>query len=226
MLIVLVVLAIAAVALLILGPGWWIKHTLNKYSEPANRYQGTGAELARHLLDQAGLQHVKVERTERGDHYDPLDKAVRLSELCFDQRSLTAVTVAAHEVGHALQDRDEGSMLHWRTRLARVVNAGDKLALVLMLAAPFMALLSRSSMLLWLFVIAAVSIQALGALMHLVTLPVEWDASFGRALPMLEQLKILHAADYPHARRLLRAAAFTYVAASLYSLLLLARWIR
>ena len=90
----------------IFGPGIWVQRVLARYSEPADRYSGTGAELARHLLDKNGLQSVKVEQTREGDHYDPGDKAGRLTPDKFDGRSLTAITVAAHEVGHALQDRD------------------------------------------------------------------------------------------------------------------------
>ena len=91
---------------IVFAPQLWVKHTLSKYHQPPDRYRGSGAELARMLLDQENLAHVTVEKTDRGDHYDPIEKAVRLSPECFDARSLTAITVAAHEVGHALQDRD------------------------------------------------------------------------------------------------------------------------
>jgi hypothetical protein len=223
----LALLGIGVILLLVFGPQWWIRRTLRKYAEPADRYSGSGADLARHLLDESGLHEVKVERTaDNGDHYDPTDRAVRLSPLCFDGRSLTAITVAAHEVGHALQHRDRDAMLLLRGRLAGVFVRGQKLALIFIVAAPLVAVFTRSGALMWLLVIAAFSIQLLGTIMQFVTLPVEWDASFGRALPLLKRLEILHPSDHQHARSLLRAAAFTYVAGSLFSLLLLVRWIR
>lgn len=89
---------------LVFGPGLWVKHVLAKYAQPADRYKGSGAQLARFLLDRRGMESVAVEQTEQGDHYDPVAKAVRLSPDNFRGRSLTAITVAAHEVGHAVQD--------------------------------------------------------------------------------------------------------------------------
>ena len=97
---------ICFVVLLIAGPSYWVKHTMEKYSEPANRYSFTGSQLARNLLNDANLHHIGVEVTESGDHYDPLAKKVRLTPDKFNGRSLTAITIAAHEVGHAIQDQD------------------------------------------------------------------------------------------------------------------------
>ena len=80
---------------LIFGPGWWVRTVMSRYSSPDDRYDGTGGELARHLLDNLDLQHVKVEESPTGDHYDPREKVVRLSPEKLNGRSLTAVTVAA-----------------------------------------------------------------------------------------------------------------------------------
>ena len=104
---------------IVFGPGIWVQRVLAKYSRPEDRYSETGADLARLLLDKNGLQHVKVEKTETGDHYDPNDKAVRLTDDKFDGRSLTAITVAAHEVGHAVQDKDAYGPLRVRGLLVR-----------------------------------------------------------------------------------------------------------
>ena len=97
--------AIAAILLvaLIFGPSWWIRHVLRKDGVERPDLPGTGAEFARHLLDEAKLDHVKVEVTDEGDHYDPLDRAVRLLPQHHDVRSVAAVAVAAHEVSHAIQ---------------------------------------------------------------------------------------------------------------------------
>ena len=95
---------ILALLALTIGPGLWVQAVIRRYREPANRYPRTGGQTARRLLDTLGLRHVITEVTEHGDHYDPLAKAVRLTADNFNGRSLTAVTIAAHEVGHALQD--------------------------------------------------------------------------------------------------------------------------
>lgn len=208
-------------------PGLWVRQVLQKYSEPGDRYKasGSGGELARHLLDRFELTDVKVEATESGDHYDPQAKAVRLSPDNFGGHSLTAVTVAAHEVGHALQDARGEALFNMRQRLVHVAMRGESVGRVLLLAAPVVFMLTRVPQAGLLMALIAVASMAVGTLVHLVTLPVELDASFGKALPLLEQGNYLHAGDLPHARRILRAAALTYVAGSLASLLNLGRWL-
>jgi Zn-dependent membrane protease YugP len=212
---------------LIVGPGLWVKHVLQKYGEPADRYRerGTGADLARHLLDKSGLSAVKVEATEAGDHYDPESKTVRLSADNYSGHSLTAITVAAHEVGHAIQDGRGEMLFNTRQRLVRAAMKGERVGSVVLLAAPLVMLVTRAPQAGLFMVLLAVSSMALGTLVHLVTLPVELDASYGKALPILEKGGYLHDGDLPHARRILKAAALTYVAGSLASLLNLGRWL-
>ena len=216
------------VAIVILGlvfiPGLWVKHILDKYSEPADRYSGSGADLARHLLDKNGLDSVAVEVTETGDHYDPQNKAVRLTEDKFSGHSLTAITVAAHEVGHAIQDHEGYAPLKVRSRLVRASQKTEKLGAAILMVSPFIGMLTRTPGLGALMFLGGLLTLGSSTLVHLVTLPTEVDASFGRALPLLEKHEILHKPDIPHARKLLRAAAFTYVSASLMSLLNIARW--
>lgn len=220
-----IIVVIVLILALVFLPGAWVQHVLKRYSEPADRYPGTGAELARHLLDSHGLQEVGVEETEDGDHYDPLEKAVRLTPDKFGGRSLTAITVAAHEVGHALQDRQGYGPLRLRTQLVRAAGPLMKLGAIVLMASPFIGLFTRVPQVGILMFAAGFLTLASSTLIHLVTLPTEFDASFGRALPMLDRLNILKSADRPHAHRLLLAAALTYVAASLMSLLNIARWI-
>jgi len=209
---------------LIFGPGWWVRNVMSRYSNPADRYAGTGGELARHLLDRLDLEHVKVEETAEGDHYDPQEKAVRLTPDKLNGRSLTAVTVAAHEVGHALQDKVGYAPLRLRSRLVALTRPVEKLGAGILMAAPFIGMLTRAPSISLLMIAGGMMSLGAATLVHLVTLPTEWDASFRRALPMLEHGEILHPVDLPHARRLLTAAALTYVAASLASLLNIARW--
>ena len=215
---------VIVIAVLIVGPSYWVKHTLAKYSQPEDRYPGTGAELARILLDWANLQTVKVEVTEQGDHYDPIEKAVRLTADKFNGKSLTAITVAAHEVGHAIQDRDGYLPLKWRTRLVQIAAPAEKLGAVILMIAPIVAVGLRAPAVGALFLAGGLLTLGSAVVVHMVTLPIELHASFARALPMLEQGKYLIQGDEPHARRILRAAAWTYVSASLMALLNIGRW--
>jgi hypothetical protein len=208
----------------IFGPGLWVKRVLAKYSEPADRYKGSGAQLARYLLDRNGMTEVRVEQTNEGDHYDPVDKAVRLTPDKYRGRSLTAITVAAHEVGHAIQDRSGYRPLRLRHRLVRSLRHVERFGAGILMLSPFIGALTRAPSLGIVMFLGGLMSLGTSTLVHLVTLPTEIDASFGRALPMLDEYRVLKKSDRPHARRLLRAAAFTYVAASLMSLLNIARW--
>jgi len=219
--ILLLVLVVAGLAFL---PGYWVKRVLERYSTPADRYPGTGGELARHLLDRLQLQHVGVEATDRGDHYDPADRMVRLSPDKLSGRSLTAITVAAHEVGHAHQDATNYAPLDWRTRLVQIAAPAERIGAGLLMLAPVAVAVTRSPLIGGLTLFAGLTAMLLTTVVHFVTLPVELDASFRRALPMLEEGGYLLDGDGPHARRLLRAAALTYVSVSLMSLLSIARW--
>jgi len=215
---VLIILAV------IFGPGLWVRRVMNRYSKPEDRYSGTGAQLARHLLDKSGLDSVVVESTADGDHYDPDSKAVRLTEDKYSGHSLTAITVAAHEVGHAIQDRDGYAPLRLRSQLVRASRNIERLGAGVLIVSPLIGVLTRAPALGVVMFLAGFITLATSTLAHFVTLPTEFDASFSRALPMLDQYGILKKVDRPHARRLLMAAALTYVAASLMSLFSIARW--
>lgn len=217
-------LLICLIILLVVGPSYWVKHTMEKYSEPADRYSFTGAQLARNLLNQANLQHVGVEETKLGDHYDPSAKMVRLSPDKFSGRSLTAIAVAAHEVGHAIQDRDSYPPLAMRTTLVQWAAPAEKLGAGILMLAPVIMTVLRSPAAGLLFLAGGILTLGSAALVHALTLPMELNASFARALPILERGHYLIDGDMPHARRLLNAAAWTYVAASLMTLLNMARW--
>ena len=223
MIILLIVLIVLAV---VFGPQWWAQYTFKRYATPRNDIPGSGAELARHLLDQLAMTQVKVEQTQdHGDHYDPVAKAVRLGPNNFNDNSLTAITVAAHEVGHAIQDHRNEPMLAWRGKLVGLANRVQRLGAGLLLLIPIIALLTRSPLLDLLFFVAGIASLGVATLVHLVTLPVEIDASFNKALPILFKGNYIDKKDRPAARRILKAAALTYVAASLASLLNLWRWI-
>lgn len=207
-------------------PGMWVKSVINRHAAPRQDLPGTGGEFARHILDEMNLRHVKVEETTLGDHYDPDAKAVRLLPEHMKGRSLSAVVIAAHEVGHAMQDATNYPPLAARTRLARQAARVEVLGAVVMLAAPIVLALAKSPHLMVIQIAAGVMILSMTILMHAVTLPVEFDASFRRALPVLEGGRYLPPEDMGAARQILRAAALTYVAAAALSLLDVMRWFR
>ena len=207
-------------------PQLWVRKVIDRHSADRADFPGTGGEFARHVLDEMKLGHVKVEETTLGDHYDPDSKTVRLSPPHFKGRSLAAVVIAAHETGHAMQDAAGFPPLQARTRLAKQAIRMEKVGAVVMLAAPIVMALAKAPHILVIEVFVGVMIFALSILLHAVTLPVEFDASFGRALPVLKGGRYIEDRDMPAAREILRAAAFTYVAAAAMSLLDVARWFR
>ncbi len=220
---ILILLLLAA----IYGPTWWVQRVMARYAEPADRYPVTGATFARELLDGLGLHRVRVEATEQGDHYDPDDGAVRLSSAHYGQRSLAALTVAAHEVGHAVQHAAGYGPFRWRQRLVRAVGPARQIGAGLLLAAPLIGGVTRAPALFGLMLLGGILSMGAGVVVHLITLPTELDASFRRALPLLRRSGYLYAdVDPPHARRILSAAAWTYVAQSLAALLSFWTWIR
>ncbi len=210
----------------IFGPSLWVRRVMARYSEPTDRYPLTGGELARDLLHGLRLGDITVETTESGDHYDPDAGAVRLSPQHYSGRSLTAVTIAAHEVGHAVQHAAGYGPLLWRQRLVKATRRTQQLGAGMLMAMPVVAGMTRAPGVALLMVLGGLLSVGSGALVHLVTLPTEWDASFGRAMPLLERSGHLRRGDRFHARRILTAAALTYVAQSLASLLNVWTWFR
>jgi Zn-dependent membrane protease YugP len=218
---ILILLLLAAIYL----PQFWVRQVLSHYhrKEEVN-FPGTGGELARHLLDRFELAEVKVETTEMGDHYDPSARCVRLTPDKYNGRTLTAITVAAHECGHALQHAAREPLFMFRTHLAKLTVWAGRLGSLLLFAAPFMVLLTRAPSLAMVNITGAFLILGFALAVQLITLPVELDASFNKALPLL-QSGYLQREQMPGARKILRAAAFTYVAASLAGLLNFWRWL-
>lgn len=184
----------------------WLKNTYAKYSRVANSRSLTGAETARIILDRYGLNQVKVEpiRGQLTDHYDPRTKTVRLSEGNYASPSLAALSVAAHEVGHALQDADNYVPMRIRAQLVPAAQIGSNLGPWLFIIGLMMGLVGLAKIGLYLFSAAA--------LFQLVTLPVEFNAS-SRALVNLRKFELLTPQEIPAARKVLTAAALTYVAA-------------
>jgi Zn-dependent membrane protease YugP len=221
-----VILIIGLVLMLALafGPSIWIRRVMAQHADDRPDFPGTGSELARHLLDKAGLQGVAVEEGP-GDHYDPDAKAVRLSKGNFEGRSLTAVAVAAHEVGHAVQDRDGYAPLIARQKIVAVASRADQIATAASFGLSIIGGAAISPRVLMIGFAVIMLSGLMRVIANLVTLPVEFDASYNRALPVLASGYVLPE-DQEAARQILRAAALTYVARALVSVLNVMRFLR
>ncbi len=193
-----------------------VSSTFNKYSKVMTRRGMTGADAARAILDANGLRSVRVERG-RGhlsDHYDPRANVIRLSESVHDSQSTAAVGVAAHEAGHAVQYAENYSPIKLRAAIIPVTRFGSMLAMPLF----FIGILMASDILMY----GGIILYSAVAVFQLVTLPVEFNAS-ARAVKVLDEKRILAPDELKGAKRVLSAAAMTYVAALLTSLLTLLR---
>ncbi len=223
---ILIIAGIVLIIALVFGPQYWVKHIIKKHAEPRPDLSGTGGELAEHLIEHYQLNGVGVEVTDQGDHYDPESRTVRLSADNYKGYSISAVAIAAHEVGHAIQHARGERLLGLRQSLAKLLIWTDRFASIFFFIGPLLALVTRSPALFLLMSAFGIGLMAMRVVVQVVTLPVEFDASFKKALPILEQGGYLHTEDLPAARSVLKAAAMTYVAAALMSLLNILRFMR
>lgn len=195
-----------------------VSSTFNKFSTVRSINGYTGAQVARFLLNDAGLQEVEIQQVpgKLSDHYDPRAKVLRLSSDVYGSTSVASIGVAAHEVGHAIQDKESYSALVFRNAIVPVVNFSSSLSWILFFIG---ILLSYSTL-----VTIGIILFSVVVLFQLVTLPVEFNAS-SRALKLLEARGILYDKEVDGARKVLSAAALTYVAATLMAVLQLVRLI-
>ncbi|RME02336.1 MAG: zinc metallopeptidase [Planctomycetota bacterium] len=191
---------------------FWIRSAFAKYSQVTTSSQMTGAEVARAILEANGIYDVRVEISEGflSDHYDPMEKVLRLSPEVYHSPSAAAVGVAAHEVGHAIQHAKGYVPLYVRSALVPLVQLGSTLYLPLLLLGMFLASFQ-------LFMAGIICFGAI-AVFQIVTLPVEFDAS-ARAIRQIQELGIVRGEEVVGAKRILTAAALTYVAAAIQSVL-------
>ena len=195
--------------------GVWVRSSYSKYSKKQSNSGMTGAQVARSILDRNGLTHVPVEPVagQLTDHYDPGKKVVRLSEGNFNKNSIAAISVAAHEVGHAIQDATGYTPMKMRAGIFPVVNFAGQFWMPLFMLGIF-------GFGTFFVQLAAIALAAIVAF-HVVTLPVEVNAST-RAYGQLTRYGMLSHSEASGTKRVLSAAAFTYIAAALTSILLLA----
>lgn len=193
-----------------------INSTYNKYSKKQNSGKLTGKEVAEKILEMNGLSNVKVGRINGSltDHYDPRNKTISLSDGIYNSNSISACAVAAHEVGHAIQDKERYSMLVFRSKLVPVVNFTSRLSSILVFSGFIFDLFN--------FITIGAILLTVGLFFQLITLPVEFDAS-KRAKEELQKCGLIEKQDTKGATKVLKAAAFTYVAGFLASALQIAR---
>lgn len=207
-------------AILLIVPLWAqakVKSTYSKYSKIATSSKMTGAQVARQILNDNGLFDVTVEET-RGilsDHYDPRSKTVRLSTDNYHGYSMAASAVAAHEVGHAIQDAENYAFLRFRSTLVPVANLGSNLSFFLIIVGLFLNMMNLA--------VVGLLFMAGAVLFQLVTLPVEFDAS-SRAMGQLVSGGYITNREERDTRKVLNAAAMTYVAAALVAVMELIRF--
>ena len=219
---------VLAGALLCLIASGYLRSTYNKYSRIRSMSGLTGAQTAERILKRSGLDSVKVERVSGHltDHYDPRKKAVRLSEAVYDSASVAAVGVAAHECGHAIQHGHGYAFLKIRSALAPVAMIGSRLGLPLVFLGMIFGLEFPLPGVDYLFSLIDLGIIVFGlaVLFQIITLPVEFNAS-SRALSTLGDYGILGDSEVKGSRRVLTAAALTYVASAATAVLQLLRLI-
>ena len=219
------VAGVLIVLALIFGPSLWVKFVMRKYSLEKPEIPGTGGELAEHLIKRFSLEDVTVEVTELGDHYDPTEKKVRLLREHYESKSLTAIAIAAHEVGHAIQDQQGDKRLATRTKMIPIVNRVARLSAIIISLSPVIGIITRHPMPFSLLLLLGLSGFIARMLIHAVTLPIEFDASFSKALPLLREGKYISQSNEKAVSQILKAASLTYVSAALADILNLGRWI-
>ena len=217
-----IVLVLPAV-ILSLWASWNVKHTYKKYAKQLNSRGLTGADAARRVLDANGLRDIPVERIsgELTDHYDPESRVVRLADGVWRGTSTAAVGVACHEVGHAIQNAENYLPVKIRQAIIPATNIGAKLSVPLLIAG--LVLCGFIPQLIYLAYLG-VAAYGLCALFQLVTLPTEFDAS-RRALRTIDGMGLLEGEEYNGAKKVLTAAALTYVAALATTLMQLLRFV-
>jgi len=210
---------------ILFGPRLWAGRVLRRYNR-AEYFSGNGFELARLILADVGIDDVAVEETLIGDHYDPEKKRIGLTSGNCGRGTLTAVVVAAHEVGHAIQDHTGFGPLRARTRMIGSAARMEKLGAGIIMVVPVLTVITRVPAAGALMFLGGFATLCIPVVVHLLTLPTEFDASFKRALPLLASGKYIPAEDVPAARKILLACALTYVAGALVGLLNVYRWFR
>ena len=198
-------------------PSIWVSYVLKKNNEILPDMPFTGKELGLKLLKENKLENVLIESINKVDHYNPLEKKVRISEDKLHKKSITSIAVVAHEIGHAIQDKENYKPLLLRQKLIEKTIIFQRVgSFLLIIGLPSIFAITKSPFITFLAAILIMGCLSTNVVIHLITLPVEFDASFKRALPILQ--KYVPNENMRQCRSVLRAAAFTYLAQSIVSI--------
>lgn len=214
-----------ALLALIYGPQLWIRFVIRKHSNPVDGMPGTGGELAEHLIDRYKLSGVTVKKADKDqNYYSPQEKLVALSPEIYGGKSISAIVIAAHEVGHAIQYHRQEPVSQLRGKYTTLAVGAQRIGIFVLSAAPLLGIITKAPPL-TLFVLLAGGVAMLGSVgLYAMILPEEVDASFGKALPILNE-GYLPPEHMPAAQQVLKAAALTYVAGALANVLSIWRWL-
>ena len=198
-------------------PGLWVNYTLNKYDDALPNMPFTAKEFGLNLLKEQNLDEVNIEDTKIGDHYDTVSKTVRVKPDRLDKKSITSITVMCHEIGHAIQHKENYPPLIRRQKIISKTEWLNKLSSLLLYAGIPTILATGAIPFIRVCVIIIFASILINVVSHLITLDVELDASFKRAMPILENKipKEYHSS----CKSILRVCAFTYVIGSLTTIL-------
>ena len=198
-------------------PSIWVNYVLRKNNEILPDMPFTGNQLGQKLLKENNLENVLIEPIKQVDHYNPLKKKVHISEDKLHKKSITSIAVVAHEIGHAIQDKENYKPLLLRQKLIEKTMIFQRIgSFLLIIGLPSIFAITKSPFITFIAAIIIMGCLSTNVLIHLITLPVEFDASFKRALPILQ--KYVPKENMRQCRSVLRAAALTYLAQSIVSI--------
>ena len=198
-------------------PNLWVNYVLKKNNEILPDMPFTGKELGNKILKELNINNVTIHSIKQLDHYNPIEKKVHISENKIDKKSITSISVVVHEIGHAIQDKENYKPLILRQKLVEKTMIFQRLgSFLLIIGLPSIFALTKSPLITFIAAILIMGCLSTNVLIHLITLPVEFDASFKRALPILK--KYVPNENMKQCKSVLRAAAFTYLAQSIISI--------
>ncbi len=194
------------------GAQFFISINYRKYKQVSVKSNKSGFDVAREILDRNGLSNIMILETqgELSDHYDPSKKCVKLSHDIYNGKTIAAVSVASHECGHAIQDKEGYTFLRFRNSIVPIVNFSSKIGYIAIMAGIILSMVN----LIWI----GIAFEVVILLFQLITLPVEFDAS-KRALKLIEEYGIVNKSEHDGAKKMLTSAALTYVAGVLSTLM-------
>ena len=198
-------------------PSLWVNYVLKKFNVTFPDMPFTGKELGTKVLEDQNIRNVSINSIKTLDHYNPIEKKIHISEDKINNKSITSISVVAHEIGHAIQDKENYKPLKLRQSLIEKTSILQRIgSFLLIIGLPSIFAFTKSPFITLLAGIMIMGCLSTNVLIHLITLPVEFDASFKKALPILK--KYVPKQNLHQCKSVLRAAAFTYLAQSIISI--------